>query len=378
MRIFIRALTGLFIILWIAVVVCYIYIRLNGPQLVMETLSEVFHKPVQMNSTYFIFPFGLRINDLKIGEKTETIEIKDVQIQVGIPDFLHRRVHFLFMSLSQPLLSISRTKNSKMVLGNSGAEPVSSQTNKENPQPKQVNPSGRTAQKNKQPVILIIDYLVVEKGKIKFCDFSREKKFELTLQDIGLKAQNAAIPPQPLDTKFDLNATIFKENSSSNLPFSGSRVESGGWVNFYKKDMQAKLEVIDSAGKVSMSSEFNAKDNELTLKGKVHIYNLIARPQTETDAPSSSLKDLIFSSLQSSGVEITADFHSKTKMDDFHLDAVTFSGNLGYKPLASQSDSTSSQSAEGKNIGQQFEELGKKIYKENVQEPMNKEAPGSQ
>ncbi len=378
MRIFVRILAGLFILLWIVAVACYIYIGLNGRELVVETLSEMFHKPVQMSSTYFLFPFGLRINDLKVGEKMEVMQVKDVQMQIGVPDFFNRRFHFLFMSLSEPVLNISRTRNSKMIFGNDESEVLSFEENKGNPARKQENLSHSPAQKNKKPINFIIDYLTVEKGEIKFRDFSREKKFELILQDINLKAQNAAIPFQPVNTKFDLTASIFKENPLSDLPFSGSRIESRGGVNFYNKDMQAKLDVVDSAGKVSLSAQLDAKDNELTMNGKVHISNLIAEVNNQANS-SSSLKDLIFSSLQSSGVEIVADFHSKTKMDDFHLDAVTFNGNLGYKPVTPQVARESPNPPEqGRNIGEHFEGLGKKFYKENVQEQMNKEVPAAQ
>ena len=374
MRIFVRILAVLFIILWMGVVTCYIYIRLNGRQLVIETLSEVFHEPVRLEATYFLFPFGLRINDLKVGEKKEVIQIKDVQVQIGIPDLFHRRVHLLFMRLSQPVLNITRAQNSKMILGNVDAQATAPQTNKENLAVKQVPLSDPSTQK----VNLMIDYLVVERGEIKFRDFSREKKFELTLQDIGLKAKNVAIPSQPVNTKFDLKADIFKEMSLSDLPFSASRIDGRGWVNFYKRDMQAKFDVVDSVGKVFLTSQINSKDNEMAIDGKVHISNFIAPANSQTDASASSLKDLIFSSLQSSGVEIVADFHSKTKMDDFHWDAVTFSGNLGYKPATPTTSESPKSPEEEKNIGQHFEELGKKFYKKNVQEQMNKEVPSAQ
>ena len=374
MKIIFKILAALFIILWIAILSCYIYIRLNGRQLIVEALSEVFHKPVHLEGIHFLFPFGLRVNDLRVGEENDCLQIRDAQIQVGLPDVFHRRFHLLFMNLSDPVLNVTRRQDSKIILG-----PVEV---KQNPDQKDQNPSAntpRTAPKKGKPINWVIDYLVVDKGLVKFRDFSREKEFDLTLQDIGLKARNVAIPVQPLNTKFDVTASVFK----SDLPFSGSRIESHGWANFSRQDLQAKVDVLDSDGKVALNSQVNSKNNDMAIDGKVHISSLIAQANSPPEASASSLKDFIFSSIQSSGVEIVADFHSQTKMDDFHLDKISFSGNLGYNPLASKNPGeTASKPEVEKNIGERFEEIGKKIYKDNVQAPAdprneNQEVPAA-
>lgn len=378
MKAFAKILVGIFIIIWILIAACYIYIKLNGRQWVITTLTQVFEQPVQLKDIHFLFPLGARITDLNVGE---ILQAKDVQLQIGLPDLLHKRFHLLLLNLSEPVMTIQRKADSKVIFGNSippasasvvKAPALSLAENTDAGSPKNSVPSPQKS------LNLLVDYLLVTKGEIKFLDYSRGKNFQLTLRDINLKVQNAAVPIQSVNTKFDLSAVLFKED----LPFSGSRLQARGWANFFEKDMQATLDVIEPDGKVGLSARLAAKNNDMAVDGKVHITNLISKAKVTPDEQA-SLKGLIFSSLQSSGVEIAANFHSQTKMDDIQFDAILFSGNVGYKPVNQESPSeTTSAGVDAKNIGEHFEELGKKFYEENIQaspdvktELMNKEAP---
>ena len=424
MKTFAKILAGIFIIIWILIAACYIYIKLNGRPWLITTLTQVFEQPVGLKDIHFLFPLGARITDLNVGG---ILEVKDVQFQIGLPDLLHQRFHLLLLNLSEPVATIQRSADSKIVLGNSiplvlasvidvcsskginsqrtnvdqpaarlparqGEAGILTSTNdfckekvsKETPGPSSAKNPDAISLKNpvskpKKSFNLMVDYLLVTKGEIKFLDHSRERNFQLTLRDVNLKAQNAAVPVQSVNTKFDLNAVLFKND----LPFSGSRIQARGWANFFEKNMQATLDVIEPDGKVGLSARLAAKNNDMAIDGKVHITNLIPKASAQADEQA-SLKGLIFSSLQSSGVEIAANFHSHTKMDDVQFDSIFFSGNVGYNA-----------GVDAKNIGEHFEELGKKFYKENIQAPaspprrqaggrlgngqelMNKEVPAS-
>ncbi len=380
MKTFAKILAGIFIIIWILIAACYIYIKLNGRQWVITTLTQVFEQPVGLRDIHFLFPFGARITDLNVGG---ILEVKDVQLQIGLPDLLHKRFHLLLLNISEPMVTIQRNADSKIVLGNS-IPPILASVKETPALSPTKNPDAislKNSVSNPQKFMtLMVDYLLVTKGEIKFLDYSRERNFQLTLRDVNLKAQNAAVPVQSVNTKFDLSAVLFKND----LPFSGSRIQARGWANFFEKNMQATLDVIEPDGKVGLSARLAAKNNDMSVDGKGHITNLISKAKVTTDEQA-SLKGLIFSSLQSSGVEIAADFHSHTKMDDIQFDSILFSGNVGYK-LVNQENSSEvpSTGVDARNIGEHFEELGKKFYKENIevspavkQEPMNKEVPAS-
>ena len=382
MKTFAKILIGIFIILWILIATCYIYIRLNGRSWVINTLSQVFEQPVQLKDIHFLFPFGARITGLTVGE---ILQVKDIQLQIGLPDFLHKRFHFFLLNLSEPIVTIQKGADSKIVLGNSTLP--ASPNAQETPAPSLTKvpdavPSENPASKPTKSLTLMVDYLLVTKGEIRFWDYSRGKNFQMTLRDVNLKAQNTAIPIQSVNTNFDLKASLFKND----LPFSGSRIQARGWADFYQKNMQATLDVIEPDGKVGLNARLDSKDNNLAIDGKVHITSLISKKSVATD-DQASLKGLIFSSLQSSGVEIAANFHSRTKMDDIQFDSILFSGNVGYnKPVSQENPAAAPDTGVGaQNLGERFEDFGKKFYKENIQtvpvdrqELMNKEVPASQ
>ena len=164
-----------------------------------------------------------------------------------------------------------------------------------------------------------------------------------------------------METKFDLTAAI----TNGQLPFSGSKVQAQGFINVYKKDMNVNINVIEPDGKVSCAANLYSLNNDMTVQGKVQIKNLTDKPETETNP--ASFKDVFFAALQSSGLEITSAFNFKTKMDDFQVGAISFSGQIGEQPSGESSGST-----DYKNLGHQFEEFGKKFYKEKI-EPSLKE-----
>lgn len=365
MRIFSRIFFALIFLIFVCITVCYIYVRLNGQQMVTAKLSEAFDREVTMEDIHFLFPSGLRILDLNI---QGMMKIKDVQIQMGIPDLVHKRLRFLFMSLADPEITLVRNADSSVVFGDPKtkrhpAGPAAPPPVVEKP-PTPVDP----ADKSIRPLSFIVDYLVVNRGQINFSDFSRQRDFHLTLQDINLKGQNAAYPILDVNTKFDLTATVKKED----MPLSGSRVVSRGVFNLVSKNMDAKIQVIETDGTEGLSTILQSKNNDMLVKGKLQISNLVSKIKNEPPSPKeASFKDLIFTALQSSGVEIVADFHFKTKMDDFQPEEISFVGNVGYQPETPAEPKPKDTPEDPlQNMGEHFEEFGRKFYKEKIQEPV--------
>src|SRR3990167_4954350 len=190
MKSFAKILAGIFIIAWILIAACYIYIKLNGRQWVITTLTQTLGQPVALKDIHFLFPFGARITDLNVGE---ILQVKDVQLQIGLPDLVHKRFHLLLLNLSEPVVTIQRNADSKIVLGNS-IPPILGGV-QETP----ALPSAKSPDAILPLMTLMVDYLLVTKGEITFLDYSRERNFQLTLRDVNLKAQNAAAPIQSVN-----------------------------------------------------------------------------------------------------------------------------------------------------------------------------------
>ncbi len=356
MRILTRIVMGLVIVVLITAAVGYFFIQLQGRELVVRSLSQVFDRPVIVEDIHFLFPFGVRIKDLTV---EDTLKVKDVKIQMGLPDFWHQRLNFFYVNLIEPQAVVERTADSKIVWGKIGEVKSDDQSN----QPQ--TPSGISTDATKQSVsvnknlqmAVVIKFFSVEKGQIQFRDLAHDHNFSIDFQDVGLKARDVSFPETADTTHFDLTAVMFK----TDLPFTGSRVESQGWFNLGKKDMDADLKVFEPDVKNSLSARLQAKHNDMMVDGKVYFKNVRLNWKADESISNKSIADLLVSSLRATGFEMAANFHFKTKMDDFQVDAVSFSGNLGYQGTKERGD-------DKKTIGEHLEELGIKVYQQTLEQ----------
>ncbi len=314
-RILPRTLIILFIVFLAGVILCSLYIWMNGPKIVINTLNQLFERPVALNHIHFVFPFGFRISDLQL---EGVLKVKDIQVQIGLPDFVRKRVRLLFVSLTEPVVLKSFEVGKPVQEG-------AALVQESNPLSKHgETPAVAQGELKNSPFEIVVDYLVVDRGTLEFADAS-DKTFQVTLKDITLKAQHVSIPWGAMKTQFAGNALLFKNSS----PFSGSRLQAQGWVDFYEKDMVVKVQIDDPRRNMNLLADLTSQKNDMDVSGKLWLKNFSIPEDPQTT--SFSLKDMIFAALPTSGIEVTVDFHFKTKMDDFKVDAISFAGNISYE-----------------------------------------------
>jgi hypothetical protein len=148
--------------------------------------------------------------------------------------------------------------------------------------------------------------------------------FSFELSDVQLKMQNLIVPfDRPAVTKFDLMARFFKEG----LPISGSRVTSSGWVDWDRKDMEAEMAIIDLDGKAGLHAKAISRANDLEIKGKVDMKDFLTELGGQSEG-AADLEGFLLGTLASSGLDIAANFSFQTRMDDFQIDNIKFSGSV--------------------------------------------------
>lgn len=303
----------------VSVILFYVFFNFKGEELIEKNLSAALSRPVRMSYLRVSVPFGLICDDFEI---QGLLRAKEMKIQFGLPDFLNQRFYIAYLSLSEPVLSLERTKELQLVAGNSLPEPAPVAEPDKAQEP---------AVPMKKSPMFIIGKILVQNGKLNFTDLSQEKEFKLSLEDVILKLNNVALPIISMNTDFDFKGALLK----SDMPFSGSTVESRGWINYPARNMAGDFKVTEPGGKVTLSAKFNSMANDMTVSGKLKIQNLMAglkehQEPEDKDKNAINFEGMLYDSLQSSGVEINADFYFKTKMDKFELGSVSFSGNVGY------------------------------------------------
>ncbi len=169
-----------------------------------------------------------------------------------------------------------------------------------------------------------IQQLIVKNGRFHYAQELNGGDFFFQLEEIYLEAENLALPLEPMRTPFHFWGRFVKEGN----PLSGSKVEGSGWADFFAKDMEGKLQIVGVDGRASLTADVAAQNNDMTVKGDLKVSGLSLGAGKDSVAGTSTVGNLISGVLSSMGVEIGAKFSFKTKMDDFQINDISFSGNV--------------------------------------------------
>ena len=205
----------------------------------------------------------------------------------------------------------------------------------------------------------MVDELDIHNGTLNYQDTSREKLFVMEIKNLELKARSIAYPLRSVNTSFNISGIVVGEA----IPFSGSRAEADGWVNWKDRNMDAQIVVKEPSGTIGLSADLKAQNNDLTIVGNANIDNLTVKP-AKKEGDAYTVESFFLDALQSSGIKLDAAFNIKTKLDDFEVSSIAFSGNVGSGEPGSLRENL-------KNIGQKFEDLGKQLIEEKPEESMN-------
>ncbi len=148
-----------------------------------------------------------------------------------------------------------------------------------------------------------------------------ENPLRFRVKDIHLEAGDILIPMASVHTNFKFWGRLSHEKD----PLSGSRVESSGWVDWVKKDLEGTLQVVDPGGNAALTAQAVSKNNDMTVTGDLKVTSL---PSVARSKNAAAVNDLISGVLSAAGVEIGAKFSFKTKMDDLQISNIAFSGKV--------------------------------------------------
>jgi len=114
------------------------------------------------------------------------------------------------------------------------------------------------------------------------------------------------------------------------LPFSESVVFAEGWMDLKSLDMDEAVVLKDTSGAEILAVNFKSKNNNMAVAGKVNMAELLAQGMSGQEKED-SIQNLLWGTLGSEGVNMMSQFSFQTKMNDFHLRNISFSGKLELK-----------------------------------------------
>jgi hypothetical protein len=182
---------------------------------------------------------------------------------------------------------------------------------------------------------MIIKKINIKDGRLELLDRTiGENGMKITVKDIYFDLDNLYLLPRSVITNFELKAKVPWQDSGEE-----GKIEAEGWLNLFKKDMQATLKIEDIDGvalypyyskwvdlekariqkaKLNFSSEIQGLNNNVTANCHLELTDIVRRPleTEESEQKAARIADAvmeIFKVLNQG--KIVLNFTIKTKMD---------------------------------------------------------------
>jgi len=311
-----------------------IFVYSQGKRIVVTKLQAVFDKPVEIGDIRLVLPLSLRVKDVHIGGM---LRVKEVVMGLGFINFLNKEVNLSQVVLLEPQFVIHK---SEPLPSDPGTIPQPTPSS-DNTQATTQNPKDIAIDKTAQPR-LFIDTLIIKNGQIHYLEHLIEQEDKaVVLRNVNLRASNVAYPFISTKTIFDIQATMGGDEA---LP-TESRITGQGWVDALKKDMESKITIRDLDSKVltavfggedaffknaivDLTVDLNANNNDLQVSCQVKVNELSFNSSGKGEDDSTSFEDILLQGLQKVGQGIEVNFRFKTKMDEFKIESIAFSGSV--------------------------------------------------
>jgi len=287
---------------------------------VIKKLQDITHKKV--SAAYFDVtpPFNLQFGNLNI---ENTLKAKRVYLSISLPYLILGRVAFNNVVMEKPEFVYVRSPQPEAAaIPAAVSQPEVTGNN---------TASGRVSPKRPY---LIIKQLTIKGGKINFLDQTVNRQgLKLIIKDIDFRLTNFYPLPFSAVTGFDLKARIPWQAGKEE-----GKIEAEGWLNYYKKNMEAVLKIdgidgiylypyysnwvdldkarIESA-RLSFTSNIQGISNNVAAECHLELTDIVRRPRAEDEPEQKAAKITdkvldIFKALNQG--KIVLDFTIKTKM----------------------------------------------------------------
>jgi len=323
----------------------YVFVRVNGKSIIVDRLRQATHRDVEIGQVDFVPPLGVSLKDVQI---SGYLTVKEVRLGLGvlnlIASVLNQNANLASLDLIEPVVFLARFKDSRIIVGQNWKDEAKENIPSPLPGVQDQGAPFQTEKAERNKVSFFIQKLIVHNGQVHFRDYKDDGQvIETFLNSVELKGEEISFPLKDLNTTFDLLASFPKIDSERQNGY----MKGKGWVNWVRKDMEAKFEISELDGRtfksyydsfspegvksvtVSAVADLSSRNNDMRVKCLLKIKDLVVDSEKKKDDESISIDDLILAGLNSLGnKELVFNFNFNTKMDSFQIDSVPFGGGV--------------------------------------------------
>jgi hypothetical protein len=308
--------------------VAYAFLFFQGKTIITKQLEGAFHIKVNLDYAGLTFPLNLEIRNLDI---PGLVKVDYVFVSPSIIGLLTGNIILNDLRLIRPEFIYER------IPASATATPASADTAVTVPAPVSTPtpaPGPKAPPKNKQNTRLVFKHLNIKNGKLDFTDRTLEgEAAKITIKDIDFDLTNLYLYPRSAVTNFRLNGKIPWQQGQEE-----GKIEARGWLNLFKKDMQATLKIADIDGislypyyakwvdlekaridtaKLNLVSNIKSVNNNLSAECCLELTDIAFKPRPQEEEANKAEKIAaavldIFKALNKG--KIVFNFTIKTKM----------------------------------------------------------------
>lgn len=261
----IKIIIAVFVILVLLFGAAYVFVAIKGKALLTQKLEDALKREVNIGYLGLKLPLVLEIKDLDIAKLAKADYIYTTPSITGL---LTGKIVLNEIKILKPEISWERNPTSEQ---KTQGNPSNIDTGRALAQTKETLNSPKT--ENNQPPSIIIKHLEIEDGIVNFTDRTvSEPGLRITLKEISLTVNNLYLFPKSAITNFQLNAKILWQKD-----LEEGTIDSSGWMNFYEKDMQARLQIqnIDGVYLYPYYSKWVDLENSRIQEAKLNFFSVI-------------------------------------------------------------------------------------------------------
>jgi hypothetical protein len=290
-------------------------VNLKGKELLIRKLEDTFKRKVSIGTLCTAFPTNIYVRDLEI---EGFLKVDEITLTGELFDIVHRCVGAAYLKLDHPVLTITQHS------GQSAPDALAS-----------VVSAGVSPRTKFSLPLFYINMFVIQKGSVTLVSESGDQPVPIKVDDIDIKVENINFGyGGSRITSFELGGRIPWRDASAR-----GRLAFTGWINVFKKDMQAKLNIEDidaiylapyysqwidlekariENAKLKFTSNINGLDNEIIAQCRIELTDITFKPrapeeeQTRGEKIATTVLD-IFKALDKD--KVVLDFTVKTSMD---------------------------------------------------------------
>lgn len=330
MRTLIKIVLRTIVVVALLFITAYAFLRFLGKAMIIEQIEGLTHRKVSIGNLDLALPFNLEIQNLNI---EGLAKIESLSISPSIPYLIIGNLAFNNVSIVRPQFTFERTAPAQAA--ELPATQVTPPTTAAPETKVETKVETEVASENKWPSRFIFKRFTVKEGGIDFIDYTvKPEGIKITLKDINLNLTNLYTFPFPTIANFELKARIPWQEGNVE-----GKINAEGWFNFYKKDMQAAIDIRDIDGiylspyysnwidlekariekaNLNFTSSIQGLNNNVSAECHLELTDIVRKPRPP-EAPQEKeekVTNLVLDTLKELDQgKIVLNFTIKTKMD---------------------------------------------------------------